>query len=213
MKNNYQIRTVPRMFEQVASQIVDYIHAQNLTPGSKLPTERGLSEQLAVSRSSIREGIRVLELLRFLESKQGEGTFVATPPPFIFPRLVLKQTLPHSSLDHYFEIAWLSAEAIVTTALQQELRLMQITELTEDWRGLDTLIVQLGGQLDNTYYLFLWSDIHAALHANGYFTTRILPFVLSQFITAYQQQNHEQIRNYMQQLKLPIKSTDQTRRS
>lgn len=61
MKKSYQIDTLPRMFEQVAEQIVDYIHTEKLKAGTKLPTERKLSELLQVSRSSVREGIRVLE--------------------------------------------------------------------------------------------------------------------------------------------------------
>lgn len=45
-------------------------------PGDKLPTERDLAVQLNVSRTAIREVLRSLETMGFIESRVGEGTFV-----------------------------------------------------------------------------------------------------------------------------------------
>ncbi len=46
--------------------------------GAKLPAERVLAEQLKVSRSSVREAIRTLELQGLVVSKHGSGTFINT---------------------------------------------------------------------------------------------------------------------------------------
>ena len=46
--------------------------------GAKLPAERVLAEQLKVSRSSVREAIRTLELQGLVTSKPGSGTFINT---------------------------------------------------------------------------------------------------------------------------------------
>ncbi len=46
--------------------------------GAKLPAERVLAEQLKVSRGSVREAIRTLELQGLVVSKQGSGTFINT---------------------------------------------------------------------------------------------------------------------------------------
>jgi GntR family transcriptional repressor for pyruvate dehydrogenase complex len=45
-------------------------------PGEKIMTERELAEALNVSRNSVREAINKLVTLRFLEQRQGQGTFV-----------------------------------------------------------------------------------------------------------------------------------------
>ena len=49
---------------------------KKLKPGDKLPSERELAEMLQVSRSSIRDAIRGLELRGVVEPRQGAGTIV-----------------------------------------------------------------------------------------------------------------------------------------
>ena len=49
-----------------------------LKPGERLPSERVLAEQLKVSRSSVREAIRSLELQGLVGSKRGSGTLITT---------------------------------------------------------------------------------------------------------------------------------------
>src|SRR5208337_705359 len=61
--------------EEVARQIERLI-LKKLKPGDKLPSERELAEMLQVSRSSIRDAIRSLELMGLVEPRQGAGTIV-----------------------------------------------------------------------------------------------------------------------------------------
>lgn len=49
-------------------------------PGSQLPSEDELAEQLAVSRPTLREALRALEVEGLLWRKRGVGTFVAQRP-------------------------------------------------------------------------------------------------------------------------------------
>ena len=60
-----------KVYEQVIEQIQESIFNGELKKGDKLPSERELSEQMRVSRTSIREALRVLETLGVVESKQG----------------------------------------------------------------------------------------------------------------------------------------------
>lgn len=74
---NSDFETVRRnkVYEDVARQIERLI-LKKLQPGDKLPSERELAEMLAVSRSSIRDAIRSLELMGIVEPRQGAGTIV-----------------------------------------------------------------------------------------------------------------------------------------
>jgi GntR family transcriptional repressor for pyruvate dehydrogenase complex len=64
-----------KVYEGVAKQIERLI-LKRLQPGDKLPSERELAEMLRVSRSSIRDAIRSLELMGMVEPRQGAGTIV-----------------------------------------------------------------------------------------------------------------------------------------
>src|ERR1700681_4411911 len=64
-----------KVYEEVAQQIERLI-LRKLRPGDKLPSERELAEMLKVSRSSIRDAIRGLELRGLVEPRQGAGTIV-----------------------------------------------------------------------------------------------------------------------------------------
>jgi GntR family transcriptional repressor for pyruvate dehydrogenase complex len=64
-----------KVYEEVARQIERLILTK-LHPGDKIPPERELAEMLGVSRSSIRDAIRSLELVGLLEPRQGVGTVV-----------------------------------------------------------------------------------------------------------------------------------------
>ena len=64
-----------KVYEEVAKQI-ERLVLTRLQPGDKLPSERELAEMLGVSRSSIRDAIRSLELVGLVEPRQGAGTVV-----------------------------------------------------------------------------------------------------------------------------------------
>jgi GntR family transcriptional repressor for pyruvate dehydrogenase complex len=65
-----------RVYEEVAHRIRRLIADGHLRPGDKLPPERELASLLGVSRTSVRDAIRTLEVAGLLEPRQGEGTVV-----------------------------------------------------------------------------------------------------------------------------------------
>ena len=67
-----------KMFLQIVRQLRELIAEQNIQAGQKLPSERVLTEQLQVGRSSVREALRSLELLGLIETKHGGGTYLAS---------------------------------------------------------------------------------------------------------------------------------------
>ena len=76
------VTTKPKVYQGVLQQIRLYIEKNRLGPGDKLPSERELSEKLQAGRSSVREALRALELLGIIETRTGEGTFIANYESF-----------------------------------------------------------------------------------------------------------------------------------
>ena len=66
-----------RMYVRVIDYIKQEITAGRLQIGSKLPPERTMAEMLGVSRNSVREAARVLEIMGTTVSVQGAGHFIA----------------------------------------------------------------------------------------------------------------------------------------
>ena len=66
-----------RIYQHVVEQIQEMILDGRLSRGDRLPSERTMAEQFAVSRNSVREAIRTLEIIGIIESRQGGGNFVA----------------------------------------------------------------------------------------------------------------------------------------
>lgn len=65
-----------RLYEEIVKQLTGLIEEGKLQPGDKLPPERQLAEELHVSRTAIREALRSMESMGYIESKVGGGTFV-----------------------------------------------------------------------------------------------------------------------------------------
>jgi GntR family transcriptional regulator, transcriptional repressor for pyruvate dehydrogenase complex len=57
------------------------ISSGELRPGQKLPREPDLAAMLGLSRSSLREAVRALSLVRILDVRQGDGTYVSDLTP------------------------------------------------------------------------------------------------------------------------------------
>jgi len=72
--------------DEAILKIKDMILGGELRPGDRLPPEKELSEHLGLSRSSLREAIKALEVLRVLSVRRGDGTFVTS----LEPRLLLE---------------------------------------------------------------------------------------------------------------------------
>lgn len=74
--NSFQAVSVTRLYRMIADQIAGRIRAGDFPPGSRLPSERDLAEQLQVSRPSVREALIALEIEGYVEVRVGAGVFV-----------------------------------------------------------------------------------------------------------------------------------------
>src|SRR5260370_21044780 len=78
-KTEFEAVRRTKVYEHAAQQLKRMIRDGLIKPGEKLPPERELAEMLQVSRGSLRDAIRTLELMGLVEPRQGEGTVVCDP--------------------------------------------------------------------------------------------------------------------------------------
>src|SRR5215469_3628766 len=64
-------------YETIAGKITELITSADLKPGDRLPTEHELSEQLGVSRTVVREAVKVLVATGLVYTRRGSGLYVA----------------------------------------------------------------------------------------------------------------------------------------
>ncbi|KQO11868.1 GntR family transcriptional regulator [Agreia sp. Leaf244] len=72
--------------DDAISTIKAMIVSGELKPGQRLPPEKELSETLGLSRNSLREAVKSLEIIRVLDVRRGDGTYVTS----LEPRLLLE---------------------------------------------------------------------------------------------------------------------------
>ena len=65
------------LVEKTSKEIIKLINEGNYKSGMKLPNEYELSDQLGVSRNTVREAIKALVSRNILEIRRGSGTFVS----------------------------------------------------------------------------------------------------------------------------------------
>ena len=61
---------------KIADQLTEMISKRRFQPGDKLPNELELAEELQISRTTLREALRILSTRGLVEARRGIGTFV-----------------------------------------------------------------------------------------------------------------------------------------
>jgi DNA-binding FadR family transcriptional regulator len=69
-----------RLYRQIADQLAELIRSGEFQPGARLPSERDLSQQLNVSRASVREALIALEIDGLVVVRVGLGVFANAVP-------------------------------------------------------------------------------------------------------------------------------------
>lgn len=109
----------PSVAYTVMQRITEAIINREITPGSLLPSEAELSASMGVGKSSVREAIKMLNVMGVVESIQGEGTFVrhSVDEQGINP-LVYQMILMQDSDEHIFELREMFEPAYVQLAME-----------------------------------------------------------------------------------------------
>lgn len=117
-----------RAFEEILFQLEEAIAAGHLSAGDRLPPERELAMRFQVSRTSVREALRVLEALGIVRVRRGadNGATLLEEPSNAFTHLLrFYLALEHVSMRSLLEFrtaleSWMAAVA-ATRRPQEEL--------------------------------------------------------------------------------------------
>ncbi|WP_439681145.1 FadR/GntR family transcriptional regulator [Embleya sp. MST-111070] len=66
-------------YEVAAERILEYLVGAGLRPGARLPTEKDLADEVQMSRTVVREAVKILSALGRLSVQKGRGIYVAEP--------------------------------------------------------------------------------------------------------------------------------------
>jgi GntR family transcriptional repressor for pyruvate dehydrogenase complex len=70
----------PRLYEQVAQQILDWVRDNRLRTGDRLPPERELAERLGVSRATVSQALVAMEVVGVISVRHGDGAVLVDSP-------------------------------------------------------------------------------------------------------------------------------------
>jgi GntR family transcriptional regulator, transcriptional repressor for pyruvate dehydrogenase complex len=70
----------PRLYEQVAEQILDWVRDNRLRTGDRLPPERELADRLGVSRATVSQALVAMEVVGVISVRHGDGAVLVDSP-------------------------------------------------------------------------------------------------------------------------------------
>jgi DNA-binding FadR family transcriptional regulator len=136
------LRTLERrpLYRQVQEAIKKYIITNRLEAGDALPPEGELATQLGISRNSVREGVKALQVLGVVDSRVGSGMFVR---PFSFDPIF--ENLPYSLIvDLGMVEDMLELRRVLDLGIAADLieavtpvQLASLTAILDDWSASD----------------------------------------------------------------------------
>ena len=118
--------------DDAIEKIKGMIVAGELQPGDRLPKEADLAAQLGLSRNSLREAVRALSLVKILDVRQGDGTYVTSlKPTALLEGLSFIVELHHdSTVLEFFEVRRI-LEPEATALAAQKISLEEVDSLRD----------------------------------------------------------------------------------
>jgi GntR family transcriptional repressor for pyruvate dehydrogenase complex len=205
-----------RLYEQVANKIETTIVARHYKPQDRLPSERDLAESFAVSRTVIREAMKLLEARGLIEILTGNGVFVSQPDTSVVTRslgmyLHLQGTVQDSEFKVHelrrileVEIAGLAAERAT------EAELDQLRQIIERMSAADHPREQVA-MLDLEYHITLAQATHNEMISMVY--EPVIEYLRQQLLLAWQRYDRspEVFNHQHQQLYEAVRDHDPSR--
>jgi GntR family transcriptional regulator, transcriptional repressor for pyruvate dehydrogenase complex len=137
-----------KVYEEIVAKVKEMVEKGRFKSGDQLPVERELAEVFRVSRSSVREALRALESQGFIESRQGDGTYIASQPveSLVSPLASVISTEKDDQMDLFEmrrmiepDLAYLAAERATEEeiAMMEEVLALQEEQIARGESGTD----------------------------------------------------------------------------
>jgi len=145
-----------RIYQDIIAQFVTMLTEGTLKKGDRLPAERVLTEQMGVSRSSVREALRVMETIGVLEVRPGGGAYVTdlNLAPFIntFAPLITRREGFEIELLELRELFEVKAAELVAQKVDQP-TVERLQKIIDEMRtALDDENLQAGTKADIEFH-------------------------------------------------------------
>ena len=140
--------------DQAYDQILEFLLKGNFQPGDRIPTENEIKDMFGVSRNTVRTVLNRLNILGFVETQRGKGTYIRS----VSPDLYLHHFVPAFLVDSndLIDLLQFRRGVEITSA-----RLAAMNATDEDIRSLENYFeVLLSGKINNHDYATMTSDFH-----------------------------------------------------
>ncbi|MCX7786891.1 MAG: FadR family transcriptional regulator [Spirochaetes bacterium] len=147
----------PNISDTVIEQILDLFLSGKLKVGDRLPSEAELAEQVGVGRNSIREAMKVLQVLGIVERRQGDGSYISDTMPSHFETILLplvkRIKTPQEMLDLREMVELGILELVINRATEEDFeKLEQIIQKQEQFLNMPKIPLEEAVKVDMSFH-------------------------------------------------------------
>jgi GntR family transcriptional repressor for pyruvate dehydrogenase complex len=153
----------PTTFEETVERLGTAIRLGLLVPGTRLPPERDLAEELGISRSTLRQALTTLVQSGHLNSRRGRsgGTFVAEEPPLTHDRSAEPLDLGQARAVLDYRITVETGATVLATERATEEDLDLLDALTEEMAATEGARFHVYRRADVRFHIGLAEACHS----------------------------------------------------
>ncbi len=146
--------------DTVIAQLLDRLLEGELKVGDKLPAETELAGQVGVGRNSIREAMKVLQVLGIIERRQGDGSYISSsfnvPFDSLLFSLIGKISKPEELVELRRVLELGVMELVIEKADEEDFRLLQEkVDLLDRYAKMDPIPIDEAIRADMAFHLAL----------------------------------------------------------
>jgi GntR family transcriptional regulator, glc operon transcriptional activator len=182
--------------ERLEALIVDGV----LKAGQPLPSERRLTEKLGVSRTALREGLKLLRARGIIETSQGRGSYVGslTGRTETSPLMHLLSSQPRTLYDLFEVRVLLEADSARLAALRgTQADFLLITRRYEEMTAAheEDVSPEVHARLDHAFHLAICEASHnpVLVHMLSSLTDLLLSSVFASVNNLYHREPHKRV--------------------
>lgn len=150
-----------KIYQSIIEQFVNMLKDETITIGQKLPSERDLAERFKVSRPSVREALRAMEMIGLIEIRPGDGVFVSDINIAPFMNAISPLIMKHKNFElellelrHMFEVRAVELASHNISAKKVKLLQKPVDKMQQAFETKDS---KLGAEADIEFHATIFS--------------------------------------------------------